>query len=606
VLLTQTYLRPDVTTRVEETPAPGRLKGMRWLLAPGLLTVCFAIVAGEEARFRDTQPDTWVAADALHRKLPTATEAGAPKPDRTVGMFYFNWHAAFGTKQVHDISKILAANPTNPQWGPVQAAHYWGEPRFGYYRPDDPWIIRKHVQMLTDAGVDMLIMDVTNALTYDAERETFCKVLTEMKAEGRKVPQFALFAYANHVPTVTHLWKTFYQPGRYADLWFRWQGKPLLLTPTEGLPSEVRDFFTIRTSWAWSRGQTWFGDGKDRWPWLDFAPQTAGWHERPDKAEAVPVGVSQHPTSNIGRSFHGSKQPPPGQTRSGEGLYFDEQWRHALPLAPQFVFVTGWNEWVAQRFLGDGVIGFNGKILPVGQTFFVDLYDAEFSRDLEPMKGGYGDNYYWQLAANIRRYKGARQPPQPGPDRTIAVPGDFAQWQQVTPAYLDDINDVTHRDFGGVGDAGRYVNKTGRNDLDSFKVAQDARTIFFHASVRGTLTSSQDPDWMTLWLDTDQDSRTGRLGYDYRLNQARKSPDIATVEKWDGGRWVPHGQARLQVGRDQLHLAVDKRLLGLTEGTAVRFDFKWTDNVPDSGEGMDLLDHGDTAPNARFNYRFGG
>ncbi len=554
---------------------------------------------------RDTRPDTWAAADALHRRLPTSVDVGPPKPDRTVGIFYFNWHAAFGTKQVHDITKILAANPTDPRWGPVQAPHYWGEPRFGYYRPDDPWIIRKHVQMLADAGVDMLILDATNALTYDTERAALCKVLTEMKAEGRKVPQFAMFAYANHVPTVEHLWKTFYQPSLHADLWFRWKGKPLLITPTGGLSHEVRDFFTIRTSWAWTRGQEWFGDGKDRWPWLDFAPQVAGWHENPGKAEAVPVGVSQHPTSNIGRSYHGSRQPSPGQTRSGVGLYFDEQWRHALPLTPEFVFVTGWNEWVAQRFLADGVIGFNGKILPVGQTFFVDLYDAEFSRDIEPMKGGYGDNYYWQLVANIRRYKGARPAPPSGPDKTIALPGDFSQWDEVATSYLDDIKDVTHRDWAGVADAGKYVNKTGRNDLDTFKAAQDGHAVYFHASVQGKLTSTQDADWMTLLLDTDRDTRTGRIGYDYRINHRRRTPDTASVDKWDGKAWVPQGEARLQVGPSELHLAIEKKTLGLTEGTQARFDFKWTDNIPDTGEGMDFLDHGDTAPNGRFNYRFG-
>ena len=570
-----------------------------------LANVCCLGIGAEAKPERDTQTDTWVAADALHRQLPSPDAVGMTKPDRTVGIFYFNWHAAFGAKQTHDIAKILAANPKTPPWGPVQAPHYWSEPRFGYYRPDDPWVIRKHVQMLSDAGVDVLILDATNGLTYDAEREALCKVLTEMKASGRKVPRIAMFAFAQHIPTVAHLWKTFYQPGRYADLWFRWQGKPLLLTPTKDLPAEIRDFFTIRTSWAWSRGQAWFGDGKDRWPWLDFAPQVAGWHGKPGEAEAVPVGVSQHATNNIGRSFHSSRQPQAGEIRPGEGLYFDEQWRHALPLSPQFIFVTGWNEWVAQRFLSDGSMNFLGRTLPSGQTFFVDLYDSEFSRDIEPMKGGFGDNYYWQLIANIRRYKGVRPTPPTGPDRTIANSGDFSQWREVTATYLDDLQDVTHRDFDGVGDAGRYVNKTGRNDLDTLKVAQDGRTIFFHATVHGTLTSPQDADWMVLWLDTDRNSRTGRLGYDLRINHRRSNPEAASIEKWDGQAWVAHGQARLQVGPRELQLAVEKSALGLTEGTPARFDFKWTDNVPDSGEGMDFLDHGDTAPNARFNYRFG-
>lgn len=548
-------------------------------------------------------PDTWAATDALGRALPMGTEVGAPRPDRTVGLFYFNWHAAFGNKQVHDIAKILKASPASPAWGPVQAPHYWGEPRFGYYRPEDPWVIRKHVQMLADAGVDVLILDATNGFTYDNEREALCQVLAQMKSEGHRVPGIALFAYANHLPVVQHLWQTFYKPGRYRDLWFQWKGKPLLLTPTDGLSEEVKAFFTLRTSWAWTRGHAWFGDGRDKWPWLDFAPQVHGWHETPDKAECVPVGVSQHITNNIGRSFHGSRQPAPAECRSGEGLFFDEQWRHALPQRPEFIFITGWNEWVAQRFLSDGSMTFQGRVLPAGETFFVDLYDPEFSRDIEPMRGGYGDNYYWQMIANIRRYKGARPAPASSAAKTIAIPGDFAQWTDVKPVYLDDLHDTMHRDHDGVPGAGRYTNQSGRNDLDTARLAHDATHLYFHISTREPLTPATDADWMVLLIDTDQNASTGRNGHDIRINQARSAPDRAVVDRWNGRAWESSATAALQVGSNQLHLAVERTALGLATGRHLRFDFKWTDNLPANADAIDFLDQGDTAPNARFHYR---
>ena len=568
------------------------------------LALCLHVLASLHAiEPRDTMPDTWAAADALGRTLPMSAEVGLPKPDRTVGIFYFNWHAAFGNQEVHDIAKILKANPAAPVWGPVQAPHYWSEPRFGYYRPDDPWVIRKHVQMLSDAGVDVLILDATNALTYDAERESLCVVLEQMRAEGHHVPKITLFPYANHLPVVQHLWETFYKPGRHRDLWFHWKGKPLLLTPPEGLSEEVKAFFTIRTSWAWTRGHAWFGDGKDKWPWLDFTPQTPGWHETPNKAECVPVGVSQHITSNIGRSFHGSRQPLPAECRSGEGLYFDEQWRHALPHNPEFLFITGWNEWVAQRFLSDGTMTFQGRVLPAGETFFVDLYDPEFSRDIEPMRGGYGDNYYWQMVANIRRYKGVRALPPALSTKTIAIPGNFAQWADVKPDYLDDLHDTMHRDHAGVPGAGRYTNKTGRNDLDTAHVAHDATHLYFHITTREALTPVTDADWMVLLIDTDQSAKTGRLGYEFRINQTRTAPDKASVEHWDGQHWEPVSTAMLQTGQRELHLAIERHILGLTTDRPLSFDFKWTDNISPLADAMDLLDQGDTAPNARFRFR---
>lgn len=570
---------------------------------PLCLLTCFSLTLHSDEP-RDTMPDTWAATDALGRTLPMSADVGVPKANRTVGIFYFNWHAAFGNPQVHDIAKILAANPAVPAWGPVQAPHYWSEPRFGYYRPDDPWVIRKHVQMLTDAGVDVLILDATNALTYDAEREALCRVLEQMKAEGRRVPKIAMFPYANHLPVVQHLWETFYKPGKHRDLWFQWKGKPLLLTPTEGLSDEVKAFFTLRTSWAWTRGHAWFGDGKDKWPWLDFAPQTPGWHEAPDKAECVPVGVSQHITSNVGRSFHLSRQPPPAECRPGEGLYFDEQWRHALPHNSEFILITGWNEWVAQRFLSDGTMTFQGRVLPAGETFFVDLYDQEFSRDIEPMRGGYGDNYYWQMVANIRRYKGVRPVPTASPAKTIAIPGEFTQWADIKPVYFDDLHDTTHRDHDGVPGAGRYTNKTGRNDLDTAHVAHDAKHVYFHVTAREPLTPATDTDWMVLLIDTDQNSTTGRFGYELRINQTRPAPTQASVERWNGKTWESPISATLQVGANELHLAIERSALSLATDKPLRFDFKWTDNIAAEAAPIDYLDHGDTLPNARCRLRY--
>ncbi len=570
-----------------------------------ILTLCLHLLTSlHAAEPRDTMPDTWVATDALGRVLPMSAEVGTPKPNRTVGIFYFNWHAAFGNKEVHDIAKILKANPAAPPWGPVQAPHYWSEPRFGYYRPDDPWVIRKHVQMLTDAGVDMLILDATNGFTYDAEREALCAVLEQMQAEGQRVPQIAMFAYAQHNIVVRHLWETFYQPGKHRDLWFQWKGKPLLLTPPEGLSEEVKAFFTIRTSWAWTRGQAWFGDGKDKWPWLDHAPQMPGWHDAPNKAECISISPSQHVTNNIGRSFINSRQPAATDRHPELGLFFDEQWQHALPHDPEFIFITGWNEWVAQRFVSDGAMGFQGRVLPAGETFFVDQYSPEFSRDIEPMHGGFGDNYYWQMAANIRRYKGARPLPAASPAKTISIPGDFAQWSDVKPVYLDDLHDTTHRDYDGVPGAARYTNQTGRNDLDTMHVAHDATHLYFHVRTRAPLTSATDADWIVLLLHTDQEAKTGHLGYEFRLNHTRSTSDTAIIERWNGKAWESSGTAKLHVGTNELHLAVERTALDMAPDKPLRFDFKWTDNVPANADGMDYLDQGDTAPNARFNYRY--
>ena len=92
-------------------------------------------------------------------------------------MFYFLWHDNPGDKRPDgggpfDVSKILARDPealnhpASPLWGPLGTYHYWAEPLYGYYQSNDPWVIRRHAQLLAAAGVDTLIFDTTNAVTY--------------------------------------------------------------------------------------------------------------------------------------------------------------------------------------------------------------------------------------------------------------------------------------------------------------------------------------------------------------------------------------------------------------------------------------------------------
>src|SRR5690606_20496289 len=115
------------------------------------------------------------------------------------------------------------------------------------------------------------------------------------------------------------------------------------------------------------------------------------------------LSVLSNPRSH-GRSYHDAHQPA-SEGRDTTGRNFAEQWERALEVDPPFVFVTGWNEWIASRF------DENAPFYGAGPVTFVDQFDQEFSRDCEPMKGGHGDNYYYQLASQIRRYKGVRPLP---------------------------------------------------------------------------------------------------------------------------------------------------------------------------------------------------
>ena len=60
---------------------------------------------------------------------------------------------------------------------------------------------------------------------------------------------------------------------------------------------------------------------------------------------------------------------------------------------------------------------------------------------------------------------------------------------------------------------------------------------------------------------------------------------------------------KLVAAGSELHLAVPRAPFGLGGGE-LAFDFKWTDNIPDSGDILDFITSGDAAPNGSFNYRY--
>jgi len=222
---------------------------------------------------------------------------------------------------------------------------------------------------------------------------------------------------------------------------------------------------------------------------------------------------------NIGRNYHNGAQPPDDKINTAEGLHFAEHWKRALEVDPEFIFICEWNEWTAIRLINNGEHKFLcGKPIKKGASFFVDVYNAEYSRDVEPMKGGHYDSFYFQMIDNIRKYKGVRKPQKVSPQKTIVGDGKFKDWENVTPEFKDQIGDVYHRDHPGWGRIKSYVNKTGRNDFKSLKVARDDKNIYFYAETDKDISSYKDKNWMMLFIDVDANMSTGWEGCDYLIN----------------------------------------------------------------------------------------
>ena len=548
----------------------------------------------------------WPASDALGRTMPAASELKSTRTNRTVGIFYFLTHGKDRTTLPYDLAKIVPQDPDilrkpdSPLWGPPGSSYYWGEPLYGYYNSTDPWVLRRHAQLLADAGIDTVIFDTTNRKTYPEVYFEICKVWAQIRKEGGRTPQICFMVNTKAGDSAQEIYHDLYQPGLYPELWFRWQGKPLLICDPDEASAEVKTFFTLRAAhWPFELVNT-----HNAWHWESTYPQVFSYDTDAATPEQVNVAVAQNlrdkdgKVTNMsegnarGRSFHhGRKDTSPGAVN--QGFNFAEQWQRAFELDAPFVMVTGWNEWTAGKYSRPG--------LPV---VFVDQYDQEYSRDIEPVTGLHSDDYYYQLVANVRRYKGAPALPTASAAKTINVSGDFKQWAEVAPEFADHAFDNDHRDFGR-GEV-HYTNASGRNDLTRMKVARDATNIFFYAQTRQKISPSTDTNWMWLLIDADQNAATGWAGYDFIVNRERDADGKFWLEKNLGGwKWGKVAPVEWRMAGNELQLVISRAALSLKTGeTKTAIDFKWADNLQSPGNVMDFYVSGDVAPDGRFNYRY--
>ncbi|MBM7568921.1 hypothetical protein [Paenibacillus sacheonensis] len=545
-------------------------------------------------------------ADALGRELPRDGQVRAETSGKYVGIFYFLWMGTHGTSGPFDITSILANNPnaaasaSMPPWGPEQGWHFWGKPLYDYYLSDDAWVLRKHVQLLTDAGIDFLVFDATNAFTYKTVYDKLFQILDEQQAKGFKVPKIAFYTNSSSGTTITSIYNDVYAPNRYPNLWFNWKGKPLIIGDPTQVSSTIQNFFTFRLNQWPNEGQKTNG-----FPWIEFQRPQRVFYNNLGEKEVINVSVAQHASTismsdtpmygygnNWGRSFHnGANDFTPGATNYGYNIA--EQWDFALAQDPQIVFITGWNEWVAQRQPGNAS-------RPIQ---FVDLATQEFSRDIEPMSGGYGDDYYLQMIGYIRKFKGMSAQPAPSAGKTITINTDFSQWTNVTPEYRDYTGDTVARSNPGWGTL-TLTNNTGRNDLDTMKVARDNSNVYFYAKTKDPLTAYTGAKWMRLLIDADGNPKNGWNGFDYIVNRTGTTATTAALEQSTGGwSWTPAGTVSYKASGSELHLAIPRSALGLSSlTTPITLRFKWSDNMQTDGDAMDFYVNGDAAPDGRLAY----
>ncbi|SMG24729.1 hypothetical protein [Sphingobacterium psychroaquaticum] len=568
------------------------------------------LVVGSVLFIQGVAAQSFSGVDDLGRVITQQAEVGSKKANKQVGIFYFLWQGDAGSptsEKNWDLTKIYQDYPEvfhdfhHPNWGGGAAGpgkyYFWGEPIYGYYRGDDYWVHLKNIQLLADAQVDFLVLDATNRLTYPKQVKELMRAMMTVRKQGKPAPKIVFYTNTASGDAMQEIYDTFYSPNaaeRVADNWYYLDGKPLII----GLSKEAKGrtyekFFTIRES-QWPNEP----EKVDGWPWIEFQRPQKVYTNNKGKREIVNVSASQHPNldasmggsafygkaGNWGRSFRNNNPGNPDK-EIAYGYNIQEQWDFAISQDVPFVFITGWNEWIAGKWSrGDQY---------KDQAHFVDQANAEYSRDIEPSwTAGLKDNYYLQMISNIRRYKGTDGVITI--DRSTVMPAITA-WNTVKSVYVDYVGDVIDRNHPGAQSEPKvmYTNRSGRNDLENVKLLATDSELGFYVQTANRLTERTKENWMTLWLNTDENYRSGWYGYDFRVIQGER------IQRFNQGAWQDIGKVSFEISDNAVLIKIPNSILGLPKKN-YNIEFKWSDNMQ-KDDPLDWYVNGDTAPGGRLN-----
>lgn len=558
-----------------------------------------------------------VGVDQFGHAFPTIS---GYRKNRTVGLFYWPWIGQPYASGIYDATKIAAMpngikiltdfNAYDETVSPNGQAHYWGEPLWGYYNSDDEWVIRKQMQMIMAAGVDFIFFDTTNAIIYKDVVLKVCRILDEMIQAGWNPPKVAFYTHSHSFQTTRDLYEALYKVNQYPDTWFRVDGKPLIIAYTN--PADDLAEAASRNDNGYNPGTlspeilNFFHFMKPQWPSDPVFPDGFPWIEwkfpQPFHAASgvMNVTVASHPGVPMSFSLTRSGWINWGRgwnvtTRRNvsadvdRGTFFQSEWDRAIKADPPMISVGGWNEWIAY------------KQPYMGEYMLCDAASKEYSRDIEPMKGGYEDAFYLQLISNVRRYKGLNvgkamfQTP-----KTINLDGKLSQWNDVVYVQRNPEEKFIHRDAYGGARSVRYIQQAPTDKIEEIRVSHDDENLYFY--IRGKENFSRysgKENWLNLFIGCGEPELKSWESYDHVV-KAKAADAVSVQEFTDGFQSIEKGTGRMVVKENVILVSFPRAALGKFS----KFYFKIAMGVKSPSDIMNSYLTGSSMPMGRLSYLY--
>ncbi len=320
-----------------------------------------------------------ITIDVKNRKLQMP-----PKdPNHLIVMQWENWYGR-----------------TMYRWDTAQAV-----PLMGFYETADENVMRQHIIWMIEAGTDIIQCDMSNniweAKDWDDRssnanellfvNQLMMETLAKMRDEGITVPKFMILSGTNWTENglkvinqqLNALYQLYINNTRFSDLYYRLDGKPLVLLLDLGgkfypQAKQIDNRWNIRFA---SVNMEMNEDQRNKgfWSWMDNeATSVLGPDGKPESI-TVPIGSF----TNGGGWLH-----PTAHARRG-GATFVEAWQTVIKDQPQHIFIHQFQEFAGQP---------EGQGYDENHNRYVDSYSVDLSDDLEPTsltKSAYRGNGGW-------------------------------------------------------------------------------------------------------------------------------------------------------------------------------------------------------------------
>lgn len=557
-----------------------------------------------------------VGVDQFGRSFKTISSV---KKDKQVGLFFWLWIGQPYASGAYDATNILAMpnglklltdfNSHNETISPNGQAHFWGEPLWGYYNSEDIWVIRKQLEMLTIAGVDFIFFDATNSFVY---KNVFLKILAvidEYQKKGWSPPKVVFYTHSKSFQTTRELYRDLYKPGLYPNTWYKVNGKPMIIAYKD--PQDDLNESLSRSDNSYNPGVlspeilSFFHFEKPQWPSDPVYPDGFPWVEwkfpQPNHNGIMNVTVASHPSVPMSFSLTrglvnwGRGWNPDTKTNNAadldHGTFFQRQWDEVMTANPKMVTIGGWNEWIAykQPYLGEYAL--------------VDAVNKEYSRDIEPMSGGYQDAYYLQMIKNIRRYKGVNLPGEPAAKKTISITSGSPQWKDI-PAIGANINgERSSRSNYGATTKLHYTQSAPDNHIREIKVTHDDKNIYFFIRTKDKFTSNNGkPNWLNILVGTGEPGLKNWESYEYLIGNSFSDGNASVGRLSNDFKTTVTGSARYNQNEKIIQIECPREAIGLKDIS--KFYFKVASGVTTPSDIMSYYTSGSAMPVGRLSYMY--